>query len=208
MVSRRLLVAGFAAVGAAYLALPRTRPASAGTLPTEAWAGKLVTAAKKQVGVTLLYDPAYTKLDYPNGDVPRFKGVCTDVIVRAYRDGLGVDLQRLVHEDMARAFSAYPKKWGLAAPDKNIDHRRVPNLQTFLKRRKAELPVGDNGLVYKPGDIVTQRLPGNKTHIALVSDLLNPEGTCPLAIHNIGWGARIEHILFAYEVTGHYRFSG
>ncbi|MBL0374662.1 DUF1287 domain-containing protein [Rhizobium sp. KVB221] len=177
-------------------------------LPAEDWAGKLITAAAKQVGVTLVYDPSYTKLDYPGGDVPRFKGVCTDVIIRAYRDAFGVDLQKLVHDDMKSAFSAYPKTWGLKAPDSNIDHRRVPNLQTFLKRRKADRPISMHGLDYQPGDIVTQRLPGNKTHIVLVSNQLNPQGSRPLAIHNIGWGARIEDVLFAYDVTGHYRSMG
>ena len=109
---------------------------------------------------------------------------------------------------MRIAFSAYPKTWGLKAPDSNIDHRRVPNLQTFLKRRKADLRVSDQGMDYQPGDIVTQMLPGHKTHIVLVSNLLNPEGTRPLVIHNIGWGAKVEDVLFAYEVTGHYRFAG
>lgn len=208
MLSRRLFLAGSVAAGAAYLALPRIRPASAGPVPSEEWAGALVAAAEKQVGVTLIYDPAYTRLDYPGGDVPRIRGVCTDVIIRAYRDAFNLDLQKLVHEDMASAFSAYPQTWGLAAPDKNIDHRRVPNLQTFLKRRKAELPVNLRAADYRPGDIVTQMLPGNRTHIVLVSNLLNPEGTRPLAIHNIGWGARIEDVLFAFDVTGHYRFSG
>lgn len=208
MLSRRILLAGALTAGASYLALPGTRSASAGTVPAEDWAEKLVNAGQSQIGVTLVYDPAYTALDYPNGDVPRVKGVCTDVIVRAYRDGLGIDLQRLVHEDMRRAFSAYPRKWGLASPDSNIDHRRVANLQTFFKRRKAELPVSPAGADYLPGDIVTQMLPGNKTHIVLVANLLNPEGTRPLAIHNIGWGARIEDVMFAYEVTGHYRFRG
>lgn len=208
MLSRRILLAGALTAGAGYLALPGTRSASAGTVPAEDWAEKLVKAGQSQIGVTLVYDPAYTALDYPNGDVPRVKGVCTDVIVRAYRDGLGIDLQRLVHEDMRRAFSAYPRKWGLASPDSNIDHRRVANLQTFFKRRKAELPVSPAGADYLPGDIVTQMLPGNKTHIVLVANLLNPEGTRPLAIHNIGWGARIEDVLFAYEVTGHFRFRG
>jgi uncharacterized protein YijF (DUF1287 family) len=208
MLSRRILLAGALTAGASYLVLTGKRTASAGTVPAEHWAEKLVKAGQSQIGVTLVYDPAYTALDYPNGDVPRAKGVCTDVIVRAYRDGLGIDPQRLVHEDMKSAFAAYPQKWGLASPDSNIDHRRVPNLQTFFKRCKAELPVTVNGMDYKPGDIVTQMLPGNKTHIVLVSNLLNPQATRPLAIHNIGWGTRIEDVLFAYQVTGHYRFRG
>lgn len=208
MLTRRSLLAGSLTAGAAGLMLVSRRPASAGPLPAEDWARKLVAAAQSQIGVTLVYDPAYTQLGYPGGDVPRFKGVCTDVIIRAYRDGLGIDLQKLVHEDMVSAFPTYPKTWGLRQADANIDHRRVPNLQVFLKRRKAQLPVTDDGRDYRPGDIVTQTLPGNKTHIVLVSDQLNAEGTRPLAIHNIGWGAQLEDVLFSFDVTGHYRFQG
>jgi uncharacterized protein YijF (DUF1287 family) len=207
MLTRRCLLGSLTA-GAAYLAFPASRPASAGTIPAEAWAERLIEAGQNQVGVTLVYDPSYTRLDYPGGDVPRGMGVCTDVIVRAYRDGLGLDLQKLVHEDMKSAFSAYPQRWGLKAPDTNIDHRRVPNLQTFLKRQKADLKVSAVGMDYRPGDIVTQMLPGGKPHIGLVSNRLNPEGTRPLFIHNIGWGARVEDVLFGFEVTGHYRYRG
>ncbi len=131
-----------------------------------------------------------------------------DVIVRAYRDGLNLDLQTLVNADMRRAFSAYPKNWGLKATDSNIDHRRVPNLKTFFKRQNAEQPVGTDGLIYLPGNVVTQMLPGNKPHIAIVGDVLNDEGTRPLLIHNIGWGAKMEDILFAFPITGHYRYRG
>ena len=207
-ISRRVfLVLGATAGSACVLPIINQR-AAAGTLATEPWAEKLITAARSQIGVTLLYDPSYTRIPYPGGDVPRFRGVCTDVIVRAYRDGLNVDLQQLVHVDMSRSFSAYPKTWGLTHTDSNIDHRRVPNLQVFLTRQEAELPVSDTGLDYQPGDIVTQKLPGNKPHIMLVSNVLNSDCSRPLVIHNIGWGARMEDVLFAYEVTGHYRFEG
>jgi uncharacterized protein len=209
MLSRRFLLAGASATAAAGLFVSfRQQPASAAPLPAEPWAEKLIIAAQGQIGVTLLYDPSYTKIPYPGGDVPRFRGVCTDVIVRAYRDALNVDLQKLVHEDMRRAFSAYPTRWGMKRPDSNIDHRRVPNLQVFLKRRDTELAVSDKGLDYQPGDIVTQMLPGNKPHILLVANLLNGDGSRPLMIHNIGWGARMEDVLFEYKVTGHYRFQG
>ena len=169
----------------------------------QAAAQKLVAAARRQVGVTTAYDPAYSKLDYPGGDVPRERGVCTDVIVRAYRDGLGLDLQVLVHEDMRRAFSAYPPLWGLKRTDRNIDHRRVPNLQAFFKRAGAALA---NGTDYQPGDIVSQMLPGNLPHIGIVADERTADGARPLVVHNIGAGARIEDVLFAYPATGHYRF--
>ena len=131
----------------------------------------LVDAARSQVGVTLSYDPRYERLAYPGGDVPLERGVCTDVVVRAYRK-LGADLQVLVHQDMKQAWDVYQKKgrWQMKAPDRNIDHRRVPNLATFFGRHGSSLPVSKDGGNYKPGDIVTWMLPGNLTHIGIVSD--------------------------------------
>jgi uncharacterized protein YijF (DUF1287 family) len=171
----------------------------------------LLAAAEAQVGVTLRYDPAYVRLAYPGGDVPVDRGVCTDVVVRAYR-ALGIDLQHLVHEDMRAHFDAYPKLWGLRAPDRNIDHRRVPNLQAFLVRRGAALAVSDDARDYRPGDLVTWMLPGNLPHIGVVSasrtgDASDPAlAQRPLIVHNVGAGARVEDVLFAYPITGHYRY--
>lgn len=170
-------------------------------------AESLVAAGLGQIGVTTIYDPAYVTLAYPGGDVAPERGVCTDVIVRAYRSGLGLDLQKLVHEDMLKNFSAYPTAWGLNRPDRNIDHRRVPNLQTFFSRQGALLPVTDNPRDFRPGDIVTQMLPGNLPHIAVVSHFASPDGERPLCIHNIGAGTRLEDILQRYRLTGHYRFG-
>jgi uncharacterized protein YijF (DUF1287 family) len=167
-----------------------------------------VEAARKQVGVTLSYDPAYTTLAYPNGDVPREKGVCTDVVIRAMRDGLSQDLQKLVHEDMKANFSAYPKNWSLSKPDKNIDHRRVPNLRKYFARKGFELklpPEGDFS-VFQPGDLVTCVIGGKLPHIMIVSDRKTAEGR-PLVIHNIGGGAREEDIIFGYPLTGWYRLK-
>jgi uncharacterized protein YijF (DUF1287 family) len=164
---------------------------------------KLVTAARAQVGVTRSYDPSYRRIPYPNGDVPRETGVCADVIVRAFRAN-GIDLQREVHEDMARNFRAYPKNWGLARPDPNIDHRRVPNLATFFRRRGKMLGASRRGPDYQPGDIVTWRLPSGVPHIGIVSDVR--EGDRYLMVHNIGAGAQLEDVLFAFEITGHYRW--
>ncbi|UNK38391.1 DUF1287 domain-containing protein [Shinella sp. H4-D48] len=175
--------------------------------PVDDAAAKLVTAARRQVGVTRTYDAAYTKLGYPGGDVPRERGVCTDVIIRAYRDALDVDLQVLVHEDMRRAFSAYPALWGLSRTDRNIDHRRVPNLQAFFRRADATLPISNNAADYRPGDIVSQMLPGNLPHIGIVADERTPDRSRPLVVHNIGAGARMEDVLFAYPITGHYRYK-
>ncbi|MES3020565.1 MAG: DUF1287 domain-containing protein [Pseudomonadota bacterium] len=164
---------------------------------------QLVDAARGQIGVTVRYDGAYRKLAYPGGDVAPEVGVCTDVVVRAYRKA-GLDLQRLVHEDMLRAWSSYPRLWQLKRPDSNIDHRRVPNLQTFFKRRNAALPVSARPEDYQPGDLVTWMLPGNLPHIGIVSG--GTAGGRPLVIHNIGAGTREEDALFAYPITGHYRF--
>ena len=174
--------------------------------PGDKAANELVSAARSQIGVTLRYDPRYEKLAYPNGDVPLERGVCTDVVIRAYRV-LGTDLQALVHEDMRRSWSAYPKAWGLKGPDRNIDHRRVPNLQTYLQRQGAALTPSRDALAYQAGDIVTWRLPPNLPHIGIVSDQRSPTGT-PLIIHNIGAGTRMEDMLFSSPVTGHYRWRG
>ncbi len=167
---------------------------------------KITAAARRQIGVTLSYDPAYVSLAYPGGDLPREKGVCTDVVIRALRDGLSHDLQKLVHEDMRAHFSRYPKNWGLSRPDKNIDHRRVPNLQTFFKRRGLALEISKEPASYRPGDLVTCTVPPHLPHIMIVSDRRNADGV-PLVIHNIGRGAREEDVLFAWPLTGHYRWK-
>jgi uncharacterized protein len=161
---------------------------------------KLVEAARSQVGVTLHYDPNYTKLAYPDGDVALNKGVCTDVIIRALRDAHGLDLQKLVHEDMAKNFALYPKKWNLKRPDANIDHRRVPNLQVYFRRHWQELAMSQAPADYQAGDVVTVMLPGNLPHIMLVSDAKKN-----IVIHNIGRGAKEDASLGLYFITGHYR---
>ena len=165
----------------------------------------LVDAARAQIGVTVLYDPAYQRLAYPGGDVAPERGVCTDVVIRAYRK-LGLDLQRLVHEDMKKAWPAYPKKWGLKNTDRNIDHRRVPNLQTFFTRHGTALAPARDARAYQPGDIVTWMLPGQLPHIGIVSDQKSAAGV-PLIIHNIGAGTRLEDALFRFPITGHYRYA-
>jgi uncharacterized protein YijF (DUF1287 family) len=166
----------------------------------------LVAAARAQVGVTLIYDPSYQQIAYPMGDVPIARGVCSDVVIRAFR-ALGVDLQQELHRDMKRHFAAYPKHWGLAKPDRNIDHRRVPNLATWFKRQGYALPVSQDAATYMPGDIVTWILGGGQPHIGIVSDRRSEDGARPLVIHNIGWGAREEDALFEYRITGHFRAS-
>lgn len=165
---------------------------------------QLVTAARKQVGVTLRYDPRYEKLAYPGGDVPIERGVCTDVVIRAYRE-LGVDLQKLVHQDMSRAWSAYPKAWQLKRPDRNIDHRRVLNLATWFGRHGEKLALTKEGSNFRPGDVVTWSIPPQLPHIGIVSERRSAAGV-PLIIHNVGQGAREEDVLFAWPMTGHFRY--
>lgn len=164
---------------------------------------ELVQGARAQIGVTVLYDPAYRKLDYPGGDIPLDRGVCTDVVVRALR-AVDHDLQQLVHRDMRRAFKSYPQNWGLKRPDKNIDHRRVPNLRAYFRRQGKSLPVSDDPADYNAGDFVTWLVNGNLPHIGIVSTK-RVDGR-PWIIHNIGAGAREEDILWEYPITGHYRY--
>ena len=165
---------------------------------------EIVQAARSQIGVTTRYVPDYVSLDYPGGDVPKGTGVCTDVVIRALRK-TGFDLQKLVHEDMKGNFSKYPKNWGLSRTDRSIDHRRVPNLKTFFKRKGKSLTVTKDKADYLPGDLVTCTVAGRLPHIMIVSDKLDANGI-PLVIHNIGSGTQEEARLFDFPITGHYRF--
>lgn len=165
----------------------------------------LVDATRARIRLGEVYDPAYYPLAYPGGDVPGDRGVCTDVVIRAYRH-LGIDLQVLVHEDMRRNFLVYPPLWGNTSTDRNIDHRRVPNLETFFKRAGAALPIGDRAEDFRPGDLVTWRLAGGLPHIGIVSDRRVPGSLRPLILHNIGAGTAEDDILFRYPIAGHFRF--
>jgi uncharacterized protein YijF (DUF1287 family) len=167
---------------------------------------KLADAALELTHDQVLYDPSYFKLQYPNGDVPANKGVCTDVIIRAYRN-LGIDLQKEVHEDIVKNFNMYPNKWGLKKPDKNIDHRRVPNLMMFFSRHGKSLTVSTKADAYKPGDIVTWNLGRGLTHIGIVINKKSDDGSRYLIVHNIGNGQQIADCLFSYNITGHYRYK-
>lgn len=166
---------------------------------------RLAEAALEQTKDRVVYDGSYRRIGYPLGDVPAGIGVCTDVVIRAYRK-LGVDLQKEVHEDMARAFDKYPKRWGRRRPDTNIDHRRVPNLETFFSRKGVRLPVSRRPEDYRTGELVTWTLPGNLPHIGIVSSRLAADGRTPLIIHNIGAGPKLEDVLFSYAIAGHYRY--
>ncbi len=168
-------------------------------------ASPIVHAARTQIGQTTIYDPAYVGLKYPGGDVPLERGVCTDVIIRALRKGAGLDLQKLVHEDMKKAFAKYPKIWGLKKTDRNIDHRRVPNLSCYFERKGYSLGASKNKRDYLAGDLVAC-LVGKRPHIMIVSDK-KAEGGTPLVIHNIGSGTKEENTLFAFKITGHFRLK-
>ncbi|MEM9879774.1 MAG: DUF1287 domain-containing protein [Pseudomonadota bacterium] len=171
-------------------------------------ANALVDAARGRIGVTVGYDPSYQRLAFPGGDVADHTGVCSDVVIRAYRIAYGYDLQRAVHDDMRTHFADYPTIWGLTRPDANIDHRRVPNLERFFTRQNARIaqPIAAFAAEdFKPGDIVTWRLNGRLPHIGVVSDALSPAGV-PLVIHNIGAGTREEDVLFSYPIVAHFRF--
>lgn len=165
----------------------------------------IIDGATDQVGKTTGYDPSYQKIDYPNGDVPLETGVCSDVIVRAFRRG-GIDLQKEVHEDMKASFSAYPAKWGLNGPDANIDHRRVPNLQTFFARKGKSLSTNNDSDTYLPGDVVTWDLGLGTDHVGMVTNVWYKPSQRYLIVHNIGGGTRMEDVLFSWKVTGHYRY--
>lgn len=171
------------------------------------FAGAISQAALARTQKAVQYDGAYQVIPYPGGDVAPDRGVCTDVVIRVYR-ALDFDLQKAVHEDMQVAFNVYPSSriWGLSRPDANIDHRRVPNLQTFFTRHGVTLPVTHNASDYLPGDIVTWMLPGNLPHIGIVVARTSEVTGRPMIVHNIGRGPALEDALFAYSITGHYRF--
>jgi uncharacterized protein len=170
------------------------------------FSSRICKAALELTRQQVSYDPSYFKIDYPGGDVPPNKGVCTDVVIRAYRM-LQIDLQKLVHEDMKKNFSSYPKNWGLKTTDRNIDHRRVPNLMTFFSRHGQVLPRTIDPEIYKAGDIVTWDLGGNVPHIGIVINQKSSDKKRPLIVHNIGAGQEVSDCLFQYRITGHFRYE-
>lgn len=174
---------------------------------SETFEKKLVDAAMGRLRADVQYDPTYYRIPYPGGDVPADRGVCTDVVIRSYRK-IGIDLQKNVHEDMKANFEKYPKKWGLTKTDSNIDHRRVPNLQTFFKRKGTSLTITNNPKDYLPGDLVTWNLPGNLPHIGIiVSEFANEQAGRRMIVHNIGSGPELEDVLFSWKITGHFRYQ-
>lgn len=204
-----LVLFAFAFVGTtAVLLLTTTRehlPAAPLQRTANTQAHRVVQSARQQAEYTFFYDPTYVVLRYPNGDVPRNRGVCTDVVIRAFR-AAGVDLQQDVHEDMVQHFAAYPKQWGLSRPDANIDHRRVPNLMTFFERRNTSLATTTQAQDYLPGDVVAWRLENGRLHIGMVTDSIAKGNKEYLVAHNIGSGVQVEDVLFRWTIIGHYRY--
>lgn len=170
------------------------------------FAARLTAAALGRTRETITYDPSYYKIPYPNGDVDAGKGVCSDVVIRSYRV-LGIDLQELIHEDMKSNFRAYPQLWGLRAPDSNIDHRRVPNLQRFFMRHGQQLENSRILTDYESGDIVAWRLANGATHIGIVVPGPGEYRNEKWVVHNIGSGPVWDNCLFAYQIIGHYRYK-
>ena len=166
---------------------------------------KISDSAIELTNKMVTYDGAYYSIPYPNGDVPDGIGVCTDVVIRTYR-AVGLDLQKEVHEDMKANFKLYPQLWNLKRPDKNIDHRRVPNLMKYFKRQGAEISITDNGKDYLPGDVVSWDLGGGLTHIGVVVDKKSNDNKRFMIVHNIGGGQVLEDCLFNFTINGHYRF--
>jgi uncharacterized protein len=185
------------------------RPQPQSALSHQDFLRKFVAAANERINHVVRYDPGYVRIAYPGGDVPAETGVCTDEVIRAYR-AVGIDLQKEMHEDMARNFAAYPSKriWNFQSPDSNIDHRRVPNLMVFFSRKGETLPITNNAGDYSPGDLVTWDLGGGVGHIGIVVDQKGLFSRRYLVEHNIGAGPKIEDVLFNWKITGHYRYFG
>ncbi len=173
----------------------------------ELFAEKLVSAALSLTEQEVVYDPGYYAIAYPNGDIPAGRGVCTDVVIRAYRY-LAIDLQKEVHEDMLAHFEIYPDIWGLKQPDANIDHRRVPNLMKYFERHGSEIPITNSPADYHAGDVVCWNLGGAITHIGILVQSRSTDGLRPMVVHNIGRGQVLEDCLFDYRIIGHYIYQG
>ncbi|MBL8049013.1 MAG: DUF1287 domain-containing protein [Chthonomonas sp.] len=198
---------GTLCLGAAALVLvacQQTKTTTTRQTPMTERESAVMISAKEQARLTKFYDPAYVQLKYPGGDVPMERGVCADVIVRALR-AANIDLQKELHEDMAKHFNKYPQNWGLRKPDRNIDHRRVLNLEVWFSRKGYSLPLSNKPSDFRAGDIVTWRLKDGRAHTGMVTNQFANDGVTPLMVHNIGRGTQFEDVLFAWRMIGHYR---
>ncbi|HRP88635.1 MAG TPA: DUF1287 domain-containing protein [Edaphocola sp.] len=175
-------------------------------LQVERQPNRLAQAAESIIDPKIVYDPSYFSIPYPNGDVPKEKGVCTDVVIRSLRK-LGLDLQKEIHQDMTKNFGAYPNIWGATTTDKNIDHRRVPNQMKYFDRKGYALNITQNPKDYQPGDIVSWKLNNGLLHIGIISNKKEPKAAHFLIVHNIGGGQILEDVLFKWDIIGHYRLN-
>jgi uncharacterized protein YijF (DUF1287 family) len=196
-----------ALLAAAFLVAPLAARAEAPSATELAFLARLAAAALERTSEKVIYDPTYFAISYPGGDVPKDRGVCTDVVIRSYRR-LGIDLQKSVHEDMKAHFRKYPREYGLKRTDTNIDHRRVPNLRVFFARKGLSLTPTEQERDYLPGDLVTWTLPSGQGHIGIVTDQQSAIGGRPMVVHNIGEGDVLADVLFKWTVSGHYRYYG
>lgn len=205
----RLLLAGLATAALFFTASSVSQTQTVKDAARQEFLKKLVAAAEERTNHTVRYDPAYVRIPYPGGDVPADTGVCTDEVIRSYR-AVGVDLQKEVHEDMAKDRSAYPQKWRalVSRTDTNIDQRRVPNLMVFFRRKGETLEITESAADYLPGDLVTWDLGADVPHIGIVVYEKSAEGGRHLIVHNIGQGPKREDVLFDWKITGHYRYYG
>lgn len=195
----------FLLIGLAFFTCSQNQKEVQPIVNTKTFEEKLSNAAISIIDENIVYTPDYVSIKYPNGDVPAKTGVCSDVVIRAYRK-LGIDLQKEVHEDMKANFSKYPTKWGLKKTDTNIDHRRVPNLEVFFERKGTKLPISKNASDYKTGEMVTWMIGGKLPHIGIVTNKKSSNGN-PMIVHNVGGGQVLEDCLFSYKIVGHYLFK-
>ena len=195
----------FLLIGLAFFTCSQNQKEAQPIVNAKTFEEKLFNAAISIIDESIVYTPDYVSIKYPNGDVPAKTGVCSDVVIRAYRK-LGIDLQKEVHEDMKANFSKYPTKWGLKKTDTNIDHRRVPNLEVFFERKGKKLPVSKNASDYKTGEMVTWMIGGKLPHIGIVTHKKSSNGN-PMIVHNVGGGQVSEDCLFSWEIVGHYLFK-
>ena len=194
-------------VTVAIILTPFARSSTSQQSPNDQFLSHLLAAAHERTTHTVRYEPAYVRIAYPNGDVPADTGVCTDEIIRIYR-AVGIDLQKLVHEDMQQNRAAYPRFGNYGGTDTNIDHRRVPNLMVFFARKGKSLPITNRIEDYSPGDLVTWDLGGNVPHIGILVDTKSPQSGRYMIVHNIGRGPKMEDVLFDWKITGHYEYRG
>jgi hypothetical protein len=208
ILNRRTLTRAVASALLVLALLPLAAQSGPAVAARQQFMNDLVAAAVERPRHQVTYDPGYVAITYPGGDVPADSGVCSDEIIRIYRS-VGIDLQKEVHEDIVRNFSAYPmSRWQQEHPDRNIDHRRVANLMVFFGRKGQTLPITLRARDYLPGDLVSWDLGNGAIHIGMVVDQKDPLTSRSMIVHNVGAGPKMEDVLFDWKIIGHYRYFG